>query len=188
MSPGGSCTHISCCSTREGGPPGPGGVGLGRGAAWGGVRGSRSHKVLSESFRGSRAKGRSREQMMTALQRARSRWESGQGRPGGHWRVAGGSVTVAGDSAPSPPVRGRCRQRAALLAGGFPGPTRKTAPQQWGHPQAGRSAVEDQPPRSSRDRHAYWANRVLCLQSKEGHAGASFPQSSTPSFPTGPEQ
>lgn len=41
---------------------------------------------------------------MTALQRARSRWESGQGRPGGHWRVAGGSATVAGDSAPSPPV------------------------------------------------------------------------------------
>ena len=54
----------------------------------------------------------------------------------------------------------------ALLVSGFPGPTRKTAPQQRARPQAGGSAVEDQPPRSTRDRHAYWANRVLCLQPK----------------------
>lgn len=41
---------------------------------------------------------------MTASQRARTSWESGQSRPGAHWRVAGGSATVDGDSAPSPPV------------------------------------------------------------------------------------
>ena len=62
------------------------------------------------------------------------------------------------------------RQRAALLV-------------------SGRGFTEeDQPPCSSRDRHAYWANRVLCLRYKGDHAGASFPQSSTASFPTGPEQ
>lgn len=41
---------------------------------------------------------------MTTFQRARTGWESRQGRPGGHWWVAGRSVTVAGDSAPSLPV------------------------------------------------------------------------------------
>lgn len=69
-----------------------------RGAACG-ARGSWSHKVLSESFRGSRATGRSRGQMVTALQRARSRWESGQGHPGALAGWQAGSVTVAGDCA-----------------------------------------------------------------------------------------
>ena len=83
---------------------------------------------------------------------------------------------------------GRRRQRAALLVSGFTGPARKRAPRQWGRPQAGGFTEEGQPPCSSRGRHAYWANRVLCLRYKGGHAGASFPQSSTASFPTGPEQ
>lgn len=63
--------------------------GLSRGAAWGGVRGSWSHRVPPESFRGSTAKGRSRRQMMTTFQRARTGWKADRATQGGTggWRA-----------------------------------------------------------------------------------------------------
>lgn len=131
----------------------------------GGVRGSWSHKVLSESFRGSRATGRSRGQMVVTACRGQEAGGRVTRATQGALAGGGGSVTVAGTQRHPSRAHGRW-QRAASAGRRVSWLPPEDSPQHWGRFSGRRvSRREDQPPYPAGDRHTYWANRVLCLQS-----------------------